>query len=234
MPNNSQSPLDISRFYHWDNDNGAKEYSRRAYNLIIGLMLVWGFLIDFIICGLFYNYVPNLVGNAPLALGICFGGLIVMVVGIIINVKSDAPLISFIGYNLCVIPMGIILTVFIYRYEIGSVVLIYLVTLVVSAIMTVVASAFPSFFASLGKGLFIALVAVIVVELVLTFVIGQHLTIFDWIAAILFCGYIGFDWVRAQDRPPTLDNAIDSACALYIDIVNLFIRLLEIFGKAKR
>jgi FtsH-binding integral membrane protein len=42
---------------------------------------------------------------------------------------------------------------------------------------------------------------------------------------------MGFDWYRAQAYPKTVDNAIDSAVDLYLDIINLFIRLLEIFGK---
>ena len=53
----------------------------------------------------------------------------------------------------------------------------------------------------------------------------------DWIVALLFCGYIGYDWARANAIPNTLDNAIDSAAALYLDIINLFIRLLHIMSR---
>ena len=48
----------------------------------------------------------------------------------------------------------------------------------------------------------------------------------DWVVALLFCGYIGYDWAEAQNNAKTLDNAIDSAVALYLDIINLFLRLL--------
>ena len=224
----------FSKFYDWEVKEGEKTYSRNMFNLFIGLMLIWGFVIDIIICAALYNYMPQVVNNAPLMLGICIGGLVVMIIGIIINVKSDNPIVSFIGYTVCVIPMGIIVATIIYRYEVGSVVMIFLVTLIVSLIMTIIATAVPQFFRGIGRGLFIGLLISVIADCVLVFVFGQNLTVIDWVLAIIFCGYIGYDWVKAQDRPPTLDNAIDSACALYLDIVNLFVRLLEIFGKAKR
>ena len=52
----------------------------------------------------------------------------------------------------------------------------------------------------------------------------------DWIVALIFCGYIGLDWVRAQSIPKNANNAIDSVVALYLDIINLFVRLLSIMS----
>ncbi len=46
-----------------------------------------------------------------------------------------------------------------------------------------------------------------------------------------FCGYIGYDWGRANQIPKTMDNAVDSAAALYMDIINLFLRILRIMGR---
>ena len=60
------------------------------------------------------------------------------------------------------------------------------------------------------------------------------MTIIDYAVALIFCGYIGLDWCRAQQYPKTLDNAIDSAADIYLDIVNLFIRILSITGKRSK
>jgi FtsH-binding integral membrane protein len=81
--------------------------------------------------------------------------------------------------------------------------------------------------------IFIALLAVIIVELVEIFIFGVHHGIIEWMVAIIFCGYIGYDWSRANSIPRTLDNAIDSAAALYMDIINLFLRILRIMGEAE-
>ena len=56
---------------------------------------------------------------------------------------------------------------------------------------------------------------------------------FDYIFVIIFSLYIGYDWQKSQAYPPTLDNAVDSAADIYVDIVNLFIRLLAILGRNK-
>ena len=50
---------------------------------------------------------------------------------------------------------------------------------------------------------------------------------------MIFCGYIGLDWNRAQMYPKTVDNAIDSAADIYLDVVNLFVRILSITGKRR-
>ncbi|MDA3846221.1 MAG: Bax inhibitor-1 family protein, partial [Vallitaleaceae bacterium] len=79
----------------------------------------------------------------------------------------------------------------------------------------------------------VALISVIVISLVTSLIFKQSYGIIDWIVAIIFCGYIGYDWGRANMIPKTLDNAIDSAAALYMDIINLFLRVLRILGRRK-
>jgi FtsH-binding integral membrane protein len=44
-------------------------------------------------------------------------------------------------------------------------------------------------------------------------------------------GFIGYDYAKALEDDATVDAAIDRAVALYLDIINLFIRILEIMGK---
>jgi len=79
----------------------------------------------------------------------------------------------------------------------------------------------------------IALLAMIVIELFQIFILGIHQNWIDWAVAVIFCGYIGYDWGRGNQIPKTLDNAIDSAAALYMDIINLFLRILRILDRRK-
>ena len=67
-------------------------------------------------------------------------------------------------------------------------------------------------------------------ELVLM-LFGMHPNIFDWIYCLIFCGYVGYDWAVAQSYPPTVDHAIDSAADIYVDVVNLFLRILSLMGR---
>ena len=96
--------------------------------------------------------------------------------------------------------------------------------------MMAVSSVFPNFFLSMGRVLGISLLACIVIEVILM-IAGAPLAIMDYIVVLIFCGYIGYDWARANACFKTVDNAIDSAAELYVDIVNLFVRILSILAR---
>ncbi|HHK8610700.1 TPA: Bax inhibitor-1 family protein, partial [Vibrio parahaemolyticus] len=100
-----------------------------------------------------------------------------------------------------------------------------------TGMMMLLGTIFPAFFQRIAGVLTIALVVVLVVELFQIFVLGIHQEWIDWAVVILFCGYIGYDWGRANQIPKTIDNAVDSAAALYMDIINLFLRILRIMGR---
>ena len=55
--------------------------------------------------------------------------------------------------------------------------------------------------------------------------------IYDFLVAALFSLYIGYDWARANQCQKTLDNAVDLATSLYLDIINLFVRILSILSR---
>ena len=109
----------------------------------------------------------------------------------------------------------------------------FVATVGVTVLMMVAGMAFPQFFEKLGAVLFVALLVTIVIELLLTFVFHNDPTVIDYIVAVIFAGYIGYDWYKAQSYVRTYDNAIDSAADLYVDIVNLFIRILAIVAQNK-
>lgn len=201
---------------------------RGRFNLYMGLCLLWGFAVNVLVCLCFTEQVLAFASQHTIMFLV--GYVVLAFAGIFLNVKSDNPALSFLGYNLVVLPLGAVLTLIVSMYPVVTVGAAFMATTSVTLVMVVVSSAKPDFFLKLGPSLFVALVVAIIAELVMAF-LGFNLGIFDWIVAIIFCGYIGYDWARSQQVPPTLDNAIDCACALYLDIINLFIRLLEIFGR---
>ncbi len=106
-----------------------------------------------------------------------------------------------------------------------------LTTGLVTGIMMLLSTAYPRFFLGLGRMLFIAFIAVFLVELGMFLITRTNPRIFDVLMVGIFSGYIGYDWARAQALPKTLDNAVDAAAALYVDIVILFIRLLSLMSR---
>ncbi|WKE64071.1 Bax inhibitor-1 family protein [Gallaecimonas kandeliae] len=201
--------------------------SAPLYNLIIGLTLCWGFLANW---WMVTNIDPrSIAGINPWVFFLgyfasCFAGIYLFR-------KSDNPLVSFIGYNLVVVPFGLVINLVVAGYNPEVVAEAVRITGFVTVGMMALGTLFPAFFARIGGALTLALLLVIVVELVEIFIFKMHHGILDWIVALIFCGYIGYDWGRANAIPKTVDNAIDSAAALYIDIINLFLRILRILGR---
>lgn len=198
-----------------------KELTNKQYNLAIGLILLWGFLINAIMCIFFQDTFCNL---NPLV--VLIGYFAAAIAGICMSNTSDNPIVSFIGYNLVVLPVGMVLSIFLKDHYASSVTRAFVLTAVITIILIVVSSIKPEIFLSMGKTLFICLLAAIIIELIMV-IFGSVPRWWDWLVALIFCGYIGYDWAKAQNNRKTLDNAVDSAVSLYLDIINLFLRLLN-------
>ncbi len=216
-------------FNRTSDKNNPDKISANLYNLIIGLSLAWGFIINWHIVTTIDT--QSLTSIHPI---IFFGGYFLSCfAGVYLFNKSHNPIVSFCGYNLVVIPFGLILNVVIAGYDQNIVSEAIAITGAVTVLMMILGTLYPAFFSKIHRALTIALISVIIVELVAIFIFKRHHELIDWAVVIIFCGYIGFDWGRANQIPKTVDNAIDSSAALYIDIINLFIRILRILGRRK-
>ena len=201
--------------------------SANMYNLAIGLVLCWGFFINWLIVkNIPYEALKDI--NPLLFIIVYFASCFY---GVFLFTKSKNPLISFVGYNFVVLPFGLIINMAVHQYDPSLVLEAIRITGLVTAIMMVLGTLFPAFFRKIVGALTIALIAVIIIELIEVFIFKMHHGILDWIVVLIFCGYIGYDWGRANNIPKTLDNAVDSAAALYMDIINLFLRILRILGR---
>lgn len=203
--------------------------SDRMFNFILGSMLLYGFAMNWYLV----STIPIETIKAIPQWKILVGYIVSAFAGIILYNSSDNPILSFIGYNLVVIPVGVVLQLILssYSYDPNIVVQSVQLTTVVTFGMIVMGTLFPAFFKGIASMLFISLLMAIIAELVLMFVFKLNLKIMDFIIAIIFCGYIGYDWAKAQESEKTVDSAIDGAANLYLSIINLFIRILSIMGK---
>lgn len=206
--------------------SGADKISDRAFYFILGIVTLWG------LGGTAgaANYVAKIEYH-PGTVEFIILGLVIPIVGIVMAGKSDNPLISFIGYNMVTIPFGIILGPVLNQFSPDVIQNVALMTAGVTVIMICFSLMFPAFFSKIGGVLFVCLIGLLGVYILQMFIPGlRSFTIIDWIAAGIFSLYIGFDWWRATSVPRTLDNAVDVALSLYLDIVNLFLTLLRIYA----
>ena len=207
----------------------ADRLSARSYNLALTGLLAYGLLLNAVIVYYFaYPLMNALQGVSPWLL--LAGYLVPTFLGIFLAAKSQNPAVSFVGYNLVVLPIGIMLSLVIPGLPAAIVVKAMALTGMVTVTMALISLVRPQLFLGLGRTLVIALVVGLVAELVATFLFGYRGQLFDWFFVLLFSGFIGYDVAKSQAYPKTLDNAVDSALDIYLDVINLFIRLLSILS----
>ena len=196
-----------------------------VYNLVLGACVLYGLIMNAIIvatCGSFVSAMNPVV--------IIVGYFISVILGTIIS-RSKSPVMSFIGYNFIAVPIGLLLSASIPFYSYENIVVAFGITAAIVAIMIALSTTFPRFFLGIGRTLGITLLVTILVEVV-ALLLGFGTGWIDFIVIGIFTLYVGFDWSRAQMYPKTIDNAVDSAIDIYMDVINLFIRILSILGRS--
>ncbi len=209
---------------------GDVEISERAFNLIIGAMLLWGFALNYLTVALFGEKVLRLVyGMKPAVFLI--GYFVLVLAGNAMVVRGGAAL-SFVGYTLIAAPIGIVVCMSVQGVPMSIVKSAVLTTAVVTLSFMIAGTLFTGFFLRLGRVLFFSLLFMIVGGLVSLLLFGRRTgMVYEWLGVGVFSLYIGYDWARANTCARTVDNAIDLSASLYLDIVNLFLRILQIMSK---
>jgi FtsH-binding integral membrane protein len=206
--------------------SGQDNVSTRVFFLVLGIVLAYGLGGTAILAKMF----------ADLQVGwmhFIFLGLVIPIIGIIIAVMSSNPLLSFIGYNMISLSFGVILGPVINQYSPDLIFRAFLITLEVTIIMAGTGIMFPNIYRHIGGALFMALLGLVIIRIAQLFIPGmQQLGIIDWISAGIFSLYIGYDMHRAMEVPKTIDNAVDIALDLYLDIINLFLDILKILSSS--
>ncbi len=206
--------------------------SDRVYNFVLGFTTLYGLIVNVVLCLVLGDSMSSV--NPYLIFG---GYFVSCFIGIAMSSASPNPFISFIGYNLVVIPVGLVLSILISDYDAeGMSPIVYqaiAITGAITFIMLALATAFPNFFKNLGGVLFVALLGLLIIGGIVTIFFSWGLSFYSWISAGIFSLYIGYDFWKAQQYPKTLDNAVDSALDIYLDIINLFLAILRILSGSK-
>lgn len=205
--------------------------SERAYNMILGGTVLEGLVVNLILCSTVknvYEYID------PLSFLIMY--FVLCILGTLIAYKSDNPIISFIGYNMVVVPVGLVVSMAVQAYGGTDSIIVtraVLFTAIITAAMIGASVVNPEFFSKIGGILFAGLFGLLICGFIAMFISFDD-TIISLVAAGLFSLYIGYDFYRSQMYEKTVDNAVDCALDIYLDIINLFLRILRILGRSRR
>ena len=206
----------------WDR-YGEGYMSRRVFYGLISGLLLWGFFLTYV------------VSNATADMSFVWWEYLLIGVGIPflgVFLTAGGPVPSLIGYHLVVVGLSAILGPGLKEVGIqepGLIPLVAMQTAAITGIMGASGLLFPRFYERIGGFLFMALLALVAVMLLgLAF---PGLGVGSWIngvALVIFSLYIGFDMFRASTVPATVDNSVDIAVSFYLDILNVFLSLLNI------
>ena len=110
-----------------------RELSGKTYNTIIGLILLWGFAVNAIMCTFFQDVFSSWNPTAVL-----IGYFVAVLIGICMSQFSNNPIVSFIGYNLVVLPIGVVLSISLKDYYVSSVTQAFILTTLITLLMIII------------------------------------------------------------------------------------------------
>ena len=203
----------------------GREVSERKYYNLIGLNLGYGLIVNMLMVAFLGDSVRHI--NMLVFLLIYF---VSAFAGIALMASSNNVVTSFIGYNMVVLPVGTLLAIALPSYNLNNIAFAFIEALAITFIMIVISNVKPNVFRKMGSALLTALIGFVIVELLLL-IFGFDLMLMDIIAVGIFTLLIGYDWAVAQDYHKSSVTAILVASSLYLDVINLFLRLLNIRSK---
>lgn len=205
-----------------------KILSQKSYNALFGIVIIYGLILNYILCAYAVEFSMSI---NPILLIISY--LIFSLLGIILSIFSKKPMVSFIGYNLLVVPSGLVLSLILQEYGGIDTLIVkqaFLYTSIITGIMITSGVLFPKVFAKMGRILILAFFALFITEIIMLIFNIDNIFV-SWIGAIIYSLYIGYDIYKSQKFKRTTDNAVDCAVDIYLDIIGLFLNILDIFGE---
>ena len=120
-------------------------------------------------------------------------------------------------------------------YEIESIIFVFLATSIVFLIFSILGKNSKTDLRKFGIYLFVGLLSILILSLINIFVMNNTLDmILCIVGVIIFVGYIYYDVNKIVNYYDDTDNmAVVGAFQLYLDFINIFLKLLRLFGRKR-
>ena len=167
---------------------------------------------------------------------------IALVIALSALIKKISPPVAKILYLLYSAVNGFTLASIFMVYKLDSIVMVFMASAILFAVLALYGFTTKNDLTKFGKILLAGLIAIIVMSIVNIFVGGSAFGIaISIISVVLFLGLTAYDMQKlkeiyeyyANDDVMTDKMAIYGALELYLDFINIFIRLLSLFGKRR-
>ena len=209
---------------------------REVYSKIFGWMFV-GLLVTFLTGYVVSNSydILLLVAQVPfIVYAIIEIGLVIFFSLKIRTMSSTTAKICFLLYSFVT---GLTFSFLFLVYELYSLIFVFGVTAVLFGIFALIGHFTNIDLSKFSTFLFMGLLAIVICSLINMFIGNETFDlILTIIGIVIFLGYTAYDIQKVKynlDTFPQDNLAIFGALELYLDFINLFLKLLSLFGKRK-
>ena len=206
----------------------GKPLTKKAYNIALSLFVLYGFLVNILEYVFLRDFFLNI---NPIVFIISY--IVLAIAGSIILNVSHSAVGAFVGYNMFVLPIGGLLSCTLsYWLTVNPDIILYafIGTAIVTSIMFLFSCVNPELFMKLGGLVMIGFIATLISEILLWIIMGSIPQFFSYLIVVIMSFFIAYDFAMANRVPRTMRNAVVFAANLWLDIINIFIHLIDIFG----
>lgn len=154
--------------------------------------------------------------------------------------RKLTPIVVGILYFVYSMINGVTLAVVFVSFELYSVIYLFAISALIFGVLSLIGYKTSKDLTSWGPYITVFLIAGILLSLLNIFIFKNSMfdLAIDWFVLILFCGVTIYDINKVkllQSEPNINQEKIHIYCAmqLYLDFINIFLRVLSIFGKEK-
>lgn len=192
--------------------------------------------------------VSYLIGTSPELLQFFFTGItkwivifapLVAVIGISIALNANPPksIAQIMLYGFAAL-MGLSFSMIFAVYQLGSIFTAFMGASILFGVMSIYGYFTKTSLDSVGKFMFVGLIAIVIASIVNLFIGSSVFAIvISALAIIIFLGLTAYDTQRIREMV-SLDRdsgslEVQGALSLYINFINIFLSLLQLFGDKK-
>lgn len=170
--------------------------------------------------------------------------IVILVIEVIIAVVLSArvtkmnPLTAKILYFVYSFTTGLSLSLIFVVYELTSIIFVFGITAGLFGLFALIGKFTNLDLSKIGTILLMGLIGIIIATIINMFIGSETLDlILCYVGIIIFLGYIAYDMQQVKYLANVIEDkdnlAIFCAFQLYLDFINLFYRLISLFGKSK-
>lgn len=148
------------------------------------------------------------------------------------KMQSTTAKMLYLGYSVLT---GLTLSSIFIVYELTSIIWIFLASALVFAIFSILGKSDKFDLSHYGTYLFVGLLGAIILEIINIFLMNNTLDIILCVFVLgIFVAYVAYDVQKISRYYENTDNmAVIGAFDLYLDFINIFLRLLRLFGRER-